>query len=252
MTNLFKLPTFSDDGHLRVVVETPRGSQAKLDYDPKLKTFTLAKSLLTGLSYPYDWGFIPATRAEDGDPLDVMVIHDAGTFPGLVLTCKIIGVLQVEQHRKGKKAERNDRVFAVPRDSHAEKDLSDVRDLTSAKREELEKFFIATDELEDKQLKILGWKGPKAARALAGCASGRGSHLASHRRLPQWRGLIRWQRFHPTNKSPPCGDSVSAVGGKRTSSATRFVGQPQATSGPVTIACSSVRHPLLLSSHDNL
>jgi inorganic pyrophosphatase len=163
MTNLFKLPRFSDDGNLRVVVETPRGSQAKLDYDPKLKTFTLAKSLLTGLSYPYDWGFIPATRAEDGDPLDVMVIHDAGTFPGLVLTCKIIGVLQVEQHRKGKKAERNDRVFAVPRGSHAEKDLSDVRDLTSAKREELEKFFIATDELEDKQVKILGWKGPKAA-----------------------------------------------------------------------------------------
>jgi Inorganic pyrophosphatase len=69
----------------------------------------------------------------------------------------------VEQHRKGKKAKRNDRIFAVPRGSHAEKDLSDVRDLTSAKREELEKFFIATDELEDKQLKILGWKGPKAA-----------------------------------------------------------------------------------------
>jgi inorganic pyrophosphatase len=163
MSNLFKLPTFSDDGNLRVVVETPRGSQAKLDYDPKLKTFALSKSLLTGLSYPYDWGFIPATRAEDGDPLDVMVIHDAATYPGLVLTCKIIGVLQVEQHRKRKKAKRNDRVFVVPRGSHAEKDLSDVRDLTSAKREELEKFFIATDELEDKQLKILGWKGPKAA-----------------------------------------------------------------------------------------
>jgi inorganic pyrophosphatase len=163
MSNLFKLATFRDDGNLRVVVETPRGSQAKLDYDPKLKTFTLSKSLLTGLSYPYDWGFIPATRAEDGDPLDVMVIHDAATYPGLVLTCKIIGVLQVEQHKKRKKARRNDRVFAVPRGSHAEKDLSDVRDLTSAKREELEKFFIATDELEDKQLKILGWKGPKAA-----------------------------------------------------------------------------------------
>jgi inorganic pyrophosphatase len=163
MSNLFKLPTFSDDGDLHVVIETPRGSRAKLDYDPKLKTFTLSKSLLAGLSYPYDWGFIPGTAGEDGDPLDVMVIHEAATFPGLALTCKIIGVLQVEQQSKGKKPKRNDRLFVVPQASHAEKDLSDVRDLTSAMREELVKFFIATDELEDKQLKILGWKGPKAA-----------------------------------------------------------------------------------------
>jgi inorganic pyrophosphatase len=163
VTNLIKLPAFSDDGDLHVVIETPRGSRAKLDYDPKLKTFTLAKSLLAGLTYPYDWGFIPATAAEDGDPVDAMVVHEAATFPGLVLTCKIIGVLQVEQHSKGKKSKRNDRLFAVPRASHAEKDLSDVRDLTSAMREELVKFFVATDELEDKQLKILGWKGPNAA-----------------------------------------------------------------------------------------
>ena len=145
MTNLVKLPAFNDDGDVRVVIETPRGSRAKLDYDPKLKTFTLSKSLLAGLSYPYDWGFIPATRAEDDDPLDVMVIHEAATFPGLVLICKIIGVLQIEQHSKGKKPKRNDELFAVPRASHAEKDLSDVRDLTSAMRDELVKFFIATD-----------------------------------------------------------------------------------------------------------
>src|SRR5215469_2436219 len=163
MTNFLKLPTFSDDGEAHVVVETPRGSRAKLDYDPKLKTFTLSKSLLAGLTYPYDWGFLPRTKAEDGDPLDVMVLHDAATFPGLVLICNIIGVLQVEQRTNGKKSERNDRIFAVPRGSHAERDFSDVRELTSAMREELEKFFIATDELEDKQLKILGWKGPKAA-----------------------------------------------------------------------------------------
>jgi inorganic pyrophosphatase len=163
VTNLIKLPAFSDHGDLHVVIETPRGSRAKLDYDPKLKTFTLAKSLLAGLTYPYDWGFVPTTAAEDGDPVDVMVVHEAATFPGLVLTCKIIGVLQVEQHSKGKKSKRNDRLFVVPRASHAEKDLSDVRDLTSAMREELVKFFVATDELEDKQLKILGWKGPNAA-----------------------------------------------------------------------------------------
>src|SRR6266513_5058592 len=137
MPNLINLPPFTEDGDLYVVVETPRGSRAKFDYDPKLRTFTLSKSLLTGLTYPYDWGFIPATAAEDGDPLDVMVIHEAATFPGLVLTCKIIGVLQVEQHSKGKKPKRNDRLFVVPLASHADKDLSDVRDLTSAVREEL-------------------------------------------------------------------------------------------------------------------
>src|SRR5690242_19798071 len=103
MTNLMKFPTFNnDDGSVHVVVETPRGSRAKLDYDPKLKTFTLSKSLLAGLTYPYDWGFVPRTKAEDGDPLDVMVLHDAATFPGLVLTCKVIGVLQVKQRSKGR------------------------------------------------------------------------------------------------------------------------------------------------------
>src|SRR6201996_4679853 len=162
MTNLINLPPFTEDGDVYVVVETPRGSRAKFDYDPKLKTFTLSKSLLTGLTYPHDWGFVPSTKADDGDPLDIMVIHVAATFPGIVLTCRVIGILQIEQKSK-KKTERNDRLFAVPRRSHSEQALRDVADLTKPIREELEKFFIATDELEDKTLKIIGWKGPKAA-----------------------------------------------------------------------------------------
>ena len=91
-----------------------------------------------------------------------MVIHDAATFPGIVLTCRIIGILQIQQKSKGK-AERNDRLFAVPRRSHAEQGLRDIRDLSKPIRQELEKFFIATDELEDKKLEIIGWKGPKIA-----------------------------------------------------------------------------------------
>jgi inorganic pyrophosphatase len=162
MPSLNKLPTFSEDGDVHVVIETPRGSRAKLAYDPKLETFALTKSLLTGLTYPHDWGFVPSTKAGDGDPLDIMVIHDAATFPGLVLTCRIIGVLQIEQKSK-KKKERNDRLFAVPRRSHSERGLRDVRDLTRPIQDELEKFFIATDELEDKELEIIGWKGPKIA-----------------------------------------------------------------------------------------
>ena len=162
MPHFLNLPPFTEDGDVRVVVETPRGSRAKFAYDPKLETFILSKSLLTGLTYPHDWGFVPSTKADDGDPLDIMVIHDAATFPGIVLTCRVLGVLQIEQKSKGR-AERNDRLFAVPRRSHSEQGLRDVRDLSKAIQQELEKFFIATDELEDKTLEIIGWKGRKIA-----------------------------------------------------------------------------------------
>ena len=122
MTDLLNLPTWADDGFVYAIVETPRGSTCKLEYDPELGAFTLAKPLMAGLSYPYDWGFIPSTKADDGDPLDVLIIHDAQTFPGVVLRCRPVGILEVEQQAKGKK-ERNDRVFAVP-DRSASRDRS--------------------------------------------------------------------------------------------------------------------------------
>src|SRR5947208_8016453 len=102
MPNLINLPPFTEDGDLYVVVETPRGSRAKFDYDPKLRTFTLSKSLLTGLTYPHDWGFVPSTKADDGDPIDIMVVHDAATFPGIVLTCRVIGILRSGRRAKVK------------------------------------------------------------------------------------------------------------------------------------------------------
>jgi inorganic pyrophosphatase len=166
MTDLLKLPIRNDDGDVHVVVETTRGSAAKLEYDPDLGVFTLSKALMLGLTYPYDWGFIPSTKGEDGDPIDTLVIHDAATAPGLVLKCKIIGVLEVLQSEKGKKGIRNDRLIAVPRYSHREKADKDARDLPKQVRQEIEKFFVATDELEAKELKFLGWKGPKTGNQL--------------------------------------------------------------------------------------
>ncbi|WP_249147834.1 inorganic diphosphatase [Bradyrhizobium jicamae] len=156
---MMKLPTWADKKHIYTVIETPRGSSCKMDFDPEFDVFTLAKPLMTGLTYPYDWGFIPSTAAEDGDPLDVLVIHDAKTYPGVVLRCVPVGILEVEQTKKGKK-ERNDRVFAVPDRSPLETDLKDIRHLPSRAREELEQFFLATDALEDKKLEFLGWRGP--------------------------------------------------------------------------------------------
>lgn len=167
--NLIKLPTWADDDHIFTVIETPRGSTCKLEFDPKLRMFTLAKPLMAGLAYPYDWGFIPSTEADDGDPLDVLVIHDAQTYPGVVLRCKPLGVLEVLQRSKGK-TERNDRVFAVPDRSPLETDLQDIRRLPSRARDELEQFFRATNALENKELEFLGWRGPgRAAKMTSEC-----------------------------------------------------------------------------------
>ena len=162
MASLIKLPTWADKSHIHAVIETPRGNHCKLEYDPKHRVFTLSKPLLAGLTYPYDWGFIPSTKAEDGDPLDVLVIHDAGTYPGLLLRCTPIGVLQVLQTAQGK-SKRNDRIFAIPDRAPFEGDLQDVRHLPKRAIGELEKFFEATDALENKKLKFLGWHGPTHA-----------------------------------------------------------------------------------------
>jgi inorganic pyrophosphatase len=163
MTNFLKLPTWADGEHVFAVVETPRGSTCKLDFEPKLGAFTLAKPLMAGLAYPYDWGFIPSTQAEDGDPLDVLIMHEAQTYPGVVLRCIPVGVLEVEQHKNSGKTERNDRVFAVPDRSPHETDLKDIRHLPARACEELEQFFRATNALENKELKFLGWRGPNYA-----------------------------------------------------------------------------------------
>jgi inorganic pyrophosphatase len=165
MTDLLQLPSRTANGDVHAVVETPRGMRAKLKYEPELGGFVLSKSLMLGLSYPYDWGFIPSTLADDGDPLDVMIIHDAATSPGLILRCHVIGALLTVQTHNGSK-ERNDRLVAVPIHSHLERDLDHARALPPETRQELEKFFVATNELEDKKLKFEGWVGPKQALRL--------------------------------------------------------------------------------------
>ena len=140
MPNFAKLPTWADKKCVYAVVETPRGSRAKLEYDSNLRSFTLAKPLLAGLTYPCDWGFIPSTKADDGDPADALIIHDAATYPGLVLRCKPIGILEIIQTKKGKQ-ERNDRLFVVPDGSPFGADITDIRRLPTRAMKELEHFL---------------------------------------------------------------------------------------------------------------
>src|SRR5947208_1534091 len=115
MADLLTLPTFADEEAFRVVVESPRGSILKLKYDPELGVITLSRPLIAGLAYPYDWGFVPSTRGPDGDPLDAIIMWDGVSYPGIVLVCRAIGVLRLEQtNPTSHKRERNDRIAVLP------------------------------------------------------------------------------------------------------------------------------------------
>jgi inorganic pyrophosphatase len=166
MPDLSRIPTFAKDGAVHVVVESPRGSTLKLKYDPELRAFGISRPLPLGLTYPFDWGFVPGTQAPDGDPVDALIAWHLSSYPGVVIRCRIIGVLEVEQDRKrGSGRERNDRVIGVPLQSPRDP-LSSVLDLPQRVREELERFFIEAVAFEGKNIALLGWAGPEAGSAL--------------------------------------------------------------------------------------
>jgi inorganic pyrophosphatase len=164
MNDYTKLPRKDDEGCVRVVVETPRGGRAKYKYQPKLQAFALGRPLPDGLEYPFDWGFVPGTLGPDGDPLDAMLLHDLTTFPGLVVPCRPVAVLEVRQSEK-ERSFRNDRVFFVPAKHNGAPALNDRR------KRALEAFFLGSVAGTGKQLEFLGWQGAdRAADAVESAA----------------------------------------------------------------------------------
>jgi inorganic pyrophosphatase len=161
LTDFLKLPLRLSRSVFNVVVETPKGSPVKLEYDPKHRVFAYGHPLMLGLRYPYDWGFFPRTRAADGDPLDALVLHESATFPGVVMACRLIGVVRLTEKQAKKPRLRNDRLICVP---DAAANYSDARDVPRGLQKELEHFFKATAELAKKSIHIEGWMGPKGAR----------------------------------------------------------------------------------------
>lgn len=155
---------YREDGSVNVVVETPRGSQAKFKYDPETGAMMLSRPLPAGIVYPYDWGYIPSTHADDGDPLDGMILWDRAGFPGLVVPSRIIGMLRVEQKsaRTGER-ERNDRLFALPVKAPRQEEIRSIFDLPERVRAELEDFFVNVVAFEGKDVRLLGFDGPEEA-----------------------------------------------------------------------------------------
>jgi len=117
-------PFDANDGNtIHVVIETPKGCRNKYAFDAKQKIFQLKKVLPEGMTFPYDFGFVPSTKAEDGDPVDVLVLMDEPAFAGCLLKCRVIGVIEGEQGKK-KQKERNDRIVAIEQANHSFADVN--------------------------------------------------------------------------------------------------------------------------------
>jgi inorganic pyrophosphatase len=165
-------PIRKKDGLVQVVIETPAGSRNKFAFDPKQSTFTLKKVLPAGMTFPYDFGFLPRTIAPDGDPIDVLLLMDQPAFPGISVRARLIGVIEGEQF-DGKKKIRNDRLVAVAEANHAYAKVRKLTDLPGKWIKELETFFVNYHGLEGKTYRLLGCKGADAALRLLKSARSR-------------------------------------------------------------------------------
>ena len=152
-----------DDEIIKVIIETPKGSRNKYAFDPDEKVFTLKKVLPAGMAFPYDFGFVPSTEAEDGDPVDVLVLMDEPAFPGCLVKCRLVGVIEGEQGN-GKKTKRNDRVVAVEIANHQWQHIDHIENLGKQFVKELEEFFVNYHDQSGKEYRVLDVKGPGGAR----------------------------------------------------------------------------------------
>jgi len=151
-----------------IIIETPRGSVEKYDFDPKLHLMKLKKILPAGMVFPYDFGFIPDTKGEDGDPLDIIVLSEFHSFPGCMIECRLIGCIEAEQSEKkdSPKMMRNDRYIGVPPISQTYGHLDSIKNLPDGILDELQQFFINYNKVEGKDFKIISLVDAKESKKM--------------------------------------------------------------------------------------
>src|SRR5687768_2460693 len=136
--SLAHLPPYEPDaGYWHVVIETPKASHNKYRYDDTLGLFLLDGVLPEGMSFPYDFGFLPGTRGDDGDPLDVLLLMDQPAFCGCVVPSRLIGVIEAEQTERDGTCGRNDRIVAVPVKSRVHGETRGLGDLDAQRVREI-------------------------------------------------------------------------------------------------------------------
>ena len=156
----------SEDKLLQVIIETPKGSHNKYSFDQKQKIFVLKAALPSGMVFPYDFGFVPQTLADDGDPLDVLVLMDTPAFPGCAVVARLIGVIEGVQIVPKMDPRRNDRLVAVAETTHMYAKFSRLKDMPKQALREIEEFFVNYHKLQGKKYRLLGCKGEKTALRL--------------------------------------------------------------------------------------
>src|SRR5215470_20190842 len=141
MADLTSLPHHLDEkkGTCRAIIETPKGSRNKFDYDPESNLFMLAGLLPEGMMFPYDFGFIPFTLGDDGDPLDILVLMDAPAHAGCLIDVRLIGIITAEQMEGGKK-ESNDRLVGVAVHTYQHEDQKTIEDVSGTLLSQVEAF----------------------------------------------------------------------------------------------------------------
>lgn len=162
MTNYLSLPAGEGSpDEVNAVIEIPRGQTNKYEYDKTLHVFRLDRNLYSPVHYPGDYGFIPSTLSHDGDPLDVLVLVDAPSFTGCVMTVRPIGFLEMVDQEQ-----RDEKVLAVGTNNSIFKDVRDYEELYPHLLREIEHFFTIYKELEAKTTGITGWHDATSARKI--------------------------------------------------------------------------------------
>jgi inorganic pyrophosphatase len=146
----------------RAIIETPKGFRNKFDYDTESGLFMLGGLLPEGMMFPFDFGFLPSTLGEDGDPLDIMVLMDAPAHVGCLMEVRIIGIINAEQTEDGK-TKINNRLMGVAIHSYNHEDLSSIKDVSKTLLDQVKEFFVSYNKQRGKTFKITGTGGPKMA-----------------------------------------------------------------------------------------
>jgi inorganic pyrophosphatase len=162
VTNLYQLDPGPDCPRIvRMIVEIPRNSGNKYEYDSQLGVFRLDRALYSPMHYPGDYGFIPGTLADDGDPLDVLTLVGEPSYPGILIAVRPVGLLQMSDQ-----GEPDQKVLAVPNRNPRFDQMQAIEDVFPHTLREIEYFFNIYKELEGKTTEIRGWRGAEEAQSL--------------------------------------------------------------------------------------